>query len=377
MGVQIRKLYEPHFYPGAPVHPIFQKLFNVGEEEGQGFVRTNVCTFGFEPNPLWTSTLQAIESEYIKRGFPVVIFTETAVHSHGRNISFFMEPAEDVKNREWGASLGEWHDNMTQGDISTLMYSRAHFSTPTLHTQSILLLHIISLFNSIPCLLPSNLVTVGALPFHQFIQWVIANRKGASFDSRMAAKMDIEGAEYILLPNLMLTGVLCLFDIFMAEFHPHSVDSEVPPDEHSFVASIEWILKHTVNCKVYFVVGGDETYAFSTVPVSTCIIPHNVYASTFTDDILTNFSQYYLATVRTLGVSTHLTYVNNITFPAYALPTKAQLLSVKMVDIFQFGLTQLNDRIQTLGQSPSITLLSPSYNVIVSPILSTPFYLLH
>ena len=117
VGVQIRKLYEPHLFPGSPVLPIFQKLYNRNEEEGQGFVRTNVCTFGFEANPQWTSELQAIESEYTKRGFPVVMFTETAVHSHGRNISFFMEPAEDVINREWGASLNAWHDNMTAGDM--------------------------------------------------------------------------------------------------------------------------------------------------------------------------------------------------------------------------------------------------------------------
>ena len=117
VAIQIRKLYEPHLFPGSPVHSIFQRLYNRNQEEGQGYVRTDVCTFGFEANPLWTSPLQTIESEYIKRGFPIVIFTEPAVHSHGRNISFYMEPAEDVKNREWGASLKAWHENMTEGDI--------------------------------------------------------------------------------------------------------------------------------------------------------------------------------------------------------------------------------------------------------------------
>ena len=185
------------------------------------------------------------------------------------------------------------------------------------------------------------------------MQWVVANCKGASLDSRMAAKMDVEGAEYILLPNLMLTGMLCFFDIFMAEFHPYSVDNEPPPDEKSFVASIEWILRHSENCKVHFLVGGDETYAFTNIPVSTCVIPHNVYASEFSDDILSNYTQYYIAALNSYGILSHLTYGYNITFPAYAIPNKAQLRSVKMVDIYQNGLTHLNDKILALGQSLS------------------------
>ena len=214
-----------------------------------------------------------------------------------------------------------------------------------------------------PLVLYILLVTVGALPFHQFMQWVVANRKGASFDSKMAAKMDVEGAEYILLPNLMLSGTLCSFDMIMTEFHPHSVDDEPPPDEKAFIASIEWIVHHAENCKVHFVVGGDETYAFTNTPISTCVIPHNVYASTFSNDILTNYSQYYITALESYGILSHLSYCKNITFPAYAIPTKAQLISVKMVDLFQNGWTQLTEKIQSFGQSTSHTVqYSPSQN---------------
>merc|ERR550539_841072 len=47
IGVQIRKLYEPDLFPGAPIIPLFDKYF--GKIEERDF--SEICSVGWEPNP--------------------------------------------------------------------------------------------------------------------------------------------------------------------------------------------------------------------------------------------------------------------------------------------------------------------------------------
>ena len=53
IGVQIRKLFEPHLYPRAKVRKIFQHFFGDVELRSEG-----VCAVGFEPNPNHTTYLK-------------------------------------------------------------------------------------------------------------------------------------------------------------------------------------------------------------------------------------------------------------------------------------------------------------------------------
>ena len=52
VGVQVRKLFEPSFYPGAPFVNVFDKEFGPVEAR-----RKSVCAVGFEPNPHHTKRL--------------------------------------------------------------------------------------------------------------------------------------------------------------------------------------------------------------------------------------------------------------------------------------------------------------------------------
>ena len=54
VGVQIRKLYEPKLYPGAPIHSAFDKYFNRSET-----TLPYICAVGFEPNPKHEEWLQS------------------------------------------------------------------------------------------------------------------------------------------------------------------------------------------------------------------------------------------------------------------------------------------------------------------------------
>ena len=74
-GLQIRKLYEPHLFPLAPVLPLYERYF------GQPNTRNNqqICAVGFEPNPAHTAHLQAVAANYSTCSIKVIMFTETGV----------------------------------------------------------------------------------------------------------------------------------------------------------------------------------------------------------------------------------------------------------------------------------------------------------
>ena len=53
IGVQVRKLFEPHLYPKAKVQKIFDHFFGPIELRSE-----SVCAVGFEPNPNHTTYLK-------------------------------------------------------------------------------------------------------------------------------------------------------------------------------------------------------------------------------------------------------------------------------------------------------------------------------
>ena len=54
IGIQVRKLFEPHLYPKAKVHKIFDHFF--GQAEFREI--SDICVVGFEPNPNHTTYLK-------------------------------------------------------------------------------------------------------------------------------------------------------------------------------------------------------------------------------------------------------------------------------------------------------------------------------
>ncbi|CAF0951545.1 unnamed protein product [Adineta steineri] len=58
IGVQIRKLYEPQLYPNASVVPLFKRIFGKHTKE--------VCSVGFEANPIHSNYLKEFEKYCLK-----------------------------------------------------------------------------------------------------------------------------------------------------------------------------------------------------------------------------------------------------------------------------------------------------------------------
>jgi hypothetical protein len=73
IGIQLRKLYEPHYFPGAQALPTFDMYFG-NEKATNNRTRSNVCSIGFEPNHVHFDRLNGLQNKYRMAGYPMVIF---------------------------------------------------------------------------------------------------------------------------------------------------------------------------------------------------------------------------------------------------------------------------------------------------------------
>ena len=97
IGVQIRKLFEPDLFPGAPVLEVFDAVFGTDRQN-----RTDVCAVGFEPNVHHSQRLKALEEAYNHKGWRVRIFTETAVSTEDGTAEFFFDSIAATEHQSGG-----------------------------------------------------------------------------------------------------------------------------------------------------------------------------------------------------------------------------------------------------------------------------------
>jgi hypothetical protein len=85
--------------------------------------------------------------------------------------------------------------------------------------------------------------------------------------SKILAKMDIEGAEFHVVPHMLAKGSLCLIDKMMIEWHFRFIDaSKVHPmlkSQEAFESNILFYTKNAAGCKFNLVEIDDETYGGS------------------------------------------------------------------------------------------------------------------
>ena len=184
IGVQIRKLFEPEKYPKAKVKYIFNHHFGAVQER-RGSSGRIVCAVGFEPNSHFTGYLKELESSYNRCGWKVRIFTETAVSDHNGVAQFFTNAK---------------YQNMERGG-------------------GILPPHINKIAKNIP-----NYMKVTLVRLSEFLKRVVGNRKLptvplGSQPPKVIMKMDIEGSELDVLPDVILTGGLLHVNKIMIEWH--------------------------------------------------------------------------------------------------------------------------------------------------------------
>jgi len=84
IGVNVRKLYEPKKYDGAKLLPFFEKYFGEPAWRRTAAGKSGVCALGFEPNDEHTERLQAIEKAYNDNGWHVHFYPFAAWSSEGK-----------------------------------------------------------------------------------------------------------------------------------------------------------------------------------------------------------------------------------------------------------------------------------------------------
>lgn len=234
VGVQIRKLFEPEKYPGAPVLEIYDEIFGKDRHK-----RTDVCAVGFEPNVHHTQYLKALEDSYTAKGWRVKIFTETAASTEDGTAEFFFDTWATPEQHEWGASLIPWQGGMKETPIEGAKGQKT---------------------------------TVRTLDLSNFVLKYIAGPLGAHGAARtVVMKMDIEGAEHLLLPHMIITGALCHIDVLFAEYHDWGaiITSTAKMTDTDFAAFFsEYVEAHDHHaCKTRFRSLDDESYGSSDLPL--------------------------------------------------------------------------------------------------------------
>jgi hypothetical protein len=204
IGVQIRKLYEPQFYPDSLVFPLFARVFGSNTKE--------VCAVGFEANPVHDNYLKDFERYCLKRQYRVKIFTSTAVSIINGSQAFYTQP-NDMLYNQWGSSL-----------------------------------------------LPNTNKTKVIVPTIDVASWfkgIVLTRKlpPGSPSGKIMVKTDIEGHDSIVLTNLIFSGVYCSIDLIYGEHF----DAE-------FQNAVAVLKRYTNSCKTELIPLDDETHHIVRVP---------------------------------------------------------------------------------------------------------------
>jgi hypothetical protein len=192
IGIQIRKLFEPEKYPNATVHSIFNQNFGSIEERRHNSLEDGsaICAVGFEPNSHHTSYLKKIESAYQNCGWNVKMLTETAASNHNGIGRFYTD--ESYQNMEWGG--GVLPPNII--NIAVDQVSNKH----TAAYRNVTLLRL-----------------------SDFLKNVVGKRKiplvEKAVPPRIIMKMDIEGSEVDVIPDLIVTGAFQYINGIMVEWH--------------------------------------------------------------------------------------------------------------------------------------------------------------
>ncbi|CAF1026399.1 unnamed protein product [Adineta steineri] len=204
IGVQIRKLYEPDLYPSAPILPIFEDMFENNFNE--------VCSIGFEANPLHDKYLTEFERYCLARKWRVKIFKSTAVSYVDKKLNLYIDPD---------------NENNYQKDASLVAINK------------------------------TKIITVQGIDIASWFRTTVLNRKLSPGDqpSRIMMKSDIEGHDSTVLANLIFNGVFCSIDLIYGE-HFNS-------DLQQAILSLK---KYSNTCKTEVLELTDEKYDLQKFP---------------------------------------------------------------------------------------------------------------
>ena len=154
-----------------------------------------------------------MESTYQKCGWNVQILTKSAVSTKEGIATFYSD--NDLENLEWGGSIIGKLLNVPKIKYQTFFIFES-FTDPHVEEQEEV----------------KSPESVNLVHLSKFIQDIISSRKLPQLDPQVYGppqvlmKLDIEGSEVEVIPDLILSESLQSIDVMMIEYHkpPYSVD---------------------------------------------------------------------------------------------------------------------------------------------------------
>ena len=231
IGVHNRFLFEPHLYPKSQSRRHFQTKL------GANFDNRDICAFAFEPNPVHGPRWEKLSQAYQAMGWRLYIMNAGVSDTNG-TLAFYHVDKKGA-NSEWGFT-----------------------ASPNAKQHG-----------------PAEVVPIIRLA--DFIRQHIQGRKlpaaiyGGPYEKpKVLMKMDIEGMEYAVLPDLVVSGALCeTVDCITYEFHPGN--SQIPGENLSLTDGMAakarvWPIIQSVqmnpNCITQFLALDDESYLHDGMP---------------------------------------------------------------------------------------------------------------
>jgi hypothetical protein len=201
IGVNIRKLFEPEKYPNATIakHKNFMRLMGTPQQRAQPGA---LCAFGFEANKRHAKRLARLAACYATKGWRVLF------------LPFAVDSVDNVEVDFLCARLRAARKHMATDPRNT----RSEDRDPANQNWASSTTRLAGFHSNAK---PSKVLT---LSLAKFVNEIVAPRAIALTPSlgepHVWMKLDIEGNEYQVLANLLVTGALQ--HITMANFETHS-----------------------------------------------------------------------------------------------------------------------------------------------------------
>lgn len=223
-GNNIEALYDEAYAKGMWRKTMNHYFGHVSER------RKTTCSVGIEPNPNHEQKLMEIQRRHRFNGIRTTMLTMVAELNHNSDKeAFFVDnlTSSGRQHDEWGSTLFNYVGIQTK---------------PAQVSQAI----------------------VKSIDLAQWIQLSVFRRKIPPYTSRrqptVLMKIDAEGADFKILPRLLISKVLCSLNAIFVEFH----DERVPGftsllkqngTPHNFQSNFEYMIQfaqHTPRCNVTF-----------------------------------------------------------------------------------------------------------------------------
>ena len=231
VGIHGRFVFEPEKFPHAnKSRSVFDEVFGTSRDN------RDICCFEFEPNPLHQTELKRKSEAYKKVGWRYHVM-HMGASDHDGAIDFYHQG--DEKYNEWGFSLKKLSNDATKVSVPVIRFST--WVEREVNRR----------------LIPSS-------PFATYI------------GPKVVMKMDIEGSEYVVLPDLLVSGAICGIDHIFGEFHPHftplnftgmNVPLRNRTDASRLTDALRLALSSSRQCETVFQYLDDEAYLIDATPL--------------------------------------------------------------------------------------------------------------